>query len=1086
MLNRLGIVLVAALIAGDGGAGTPPAAEAIYVNGAVYTVDDNRPWAEALAVSGGKLIAVGSNEEVTKLRVAGTQVVDLGGRMVMPGIHDMHVHPLDAAIPALFECSFPFSLTLELILGQVARCAAEAPAGAWVRGGQWPTSLLDAPTPPTRQMLDAVSGDHPVFLMDWAVHNAWVNTRGLQALGIVAETATGILLDDAAYRAQRQLPAYSPGQYQQAAGWAIEQMLAVGITSFKDAMTTDDNLAAYHELGRSGALNARAHTCLAWKSAWSKSRATEVKTLARRGALSGPMLRTDCAKIMLDGIPVARTSALLEPYLPDAKHGDDYRGTLNFEPAELARDVIKLDRMGLTVKIHATGDRSARVALDAFAAARQRNPGGRAIHEVSHAELISDADLPRFKALNVAAEMCPVLWYPGPSDAARIAAIGAERAGRFWPTRNLLDSGALVFYGSDWPAVAPNPSPWPGLEAMVTRRNPYGAMPGRQWPEQAIDLAQAIRIFTINGAIAGRSEELTGSLTPGKAADFIVLDRNLFKIPADEISDTRVLKTVVAGKLVHDEPAAAAQTRRPNVLLIVVDDMGNADLGAFGGEIDTPNLDALAMQGLRLTNLHTASMCSPSRAMLLTGVDSHRAGLGNMLEELSPNQKGQPGYEGYLNDRVVTLATLLKNAGYRTYMTGKWHLGAAEHGPAYRGFMRSFTLDAGGASHFADMRPAYAPSPDVKASYREDGVALQSLPENFHYSSQFYVDRLIDYLEEGRGSDKPFFAYLAFTAPHWPLQAPDAAIQKYAHRYDAGYDVIAAKRLARQKALGLIPRSAQLAQRAPKGKPWNTLSAAEQKVEARAMEVYAAMVDQLDVNTGRLIDYLRRTDRLDDTIIIFLSDNGPEGHDLDETWPAESFPEIRHTIDTTHDFSFENMGRPGSYVLYGPNWARASSPALRMYKGFPTEGGTRVAAFVRYPKLVQQAAISNEFIAVRDIAPTLLDMIGIAQPSDGRNEPMSGRSVLAALAGKPSDGTLRVMADELLGKRYVRQGPWKILHMPEPWGNDAWQLYDLDQDLAEQHDLAGSRPDKVQELETLWQDYQRDNGVILPDWVSGY
>ena len=223
------------------------------------------------------------------------------------------------------------------------------------------------------------------------------------------------------------------------------------------------------------------------------------------------------------------------------------------------------------------------------------------------------------------------------------------------------------------------------------------------------------------------------------------------------------------------EPPADTQVvtgSPPNVLMIVVDDMGFSDLGSFGGEIETPNLDKLAYDGIRFTNFHASTMCSPSRAMLMTGVDSHLTGLGNMAEELAPNQKGQPGYEGHLNDRVVTLATLLQDAGYGTYLAGKWHLGGGSgKGPSFRGFDRSFALVSGGASHFADMRPAYAPSPEIKANYSEDGKKLTELPAEFEYSTQYYADRMMDYLR-GHDPNQPFFAYLAYTAPHWPLQAP--------------------------------------------------------------------------------------------------------------------------------------------------------------------------------------------------------------------------------------------------------------------------------------------------------------------------
>jgi arylsulfatase len=540
--------------------------------------------------------------------------------------------------------------------------------------------------------------------------------------------------------------------------------------------------------------------------------------------------------------------------------------------------------------------------------------------------------------------------------------------------------------------------------------------------------------------------------------------------------------------------SAASSPDRPNILLIVVDDMGFADLGSFGGEIDTPNLDRLAYEGIRFSNFNSATVCSPARAMMLTGVDSHLSGFGNLLEEMSPNQQGLPGYEGYLNDRVVTLPTLLRDAGYRTYMAGKWHLGSgAGKGAAYHGFEKSFVLDSAGASHFADMRPAYAPSPDVKASYWENGVKLEALPDDFDYSSQFYVDRMIEYLEDDRDSDAeepPFFAYLSFTAPHWPLQAPDEAIARQAGRYDDGYDALAETRLVQQMRLGILPIDAVRSSRSPKEVPWEELDDEQQKVEIRAMEIYAAMIEEVDRHTGRLIDLLESQGKLDNTLVVFLSDNGPEGHDLDETWSMDMFPEIRKTIDATHDFSYESMGREGSYVLYGPNWANAGSPAFRLHKGFPTEGGTRVAAFVRYPKEIANSAITDDFVFIADVTPTILDMAGIEHPGtsyQGREiEPMTGRSIAPLIRGEGGNDTGRVTGMEVMGKRAIRVGIWKLMHMPSPWGNDDWQLFNLADDPGETRDLSGIFPDRADALKATWEEYAQQNGVILPDWVSGY
>lgn len=543
-----------------------------------------------------------------------------------------------------------------------------------------------------------------------------------------------------------------------------------------------------------------------------------------------------------------------------------------------------------------------------------------------------------------------------------------------------------------------------------------------------------------------------------------------------------------------DSPAVSGAlpgSGRPNILLIVVDDMGFADLGSFGGEIETPNLDRLAYDGVRFTNFISAPTCSPARAMMLTGVDAHRAGFGNMVEELAPNQQGKPGYEGYLVERVATLPALLRDAGYRTYMTGKWHLGSGVgKGPGYRGFERSFALDSGGASHFADMRPVMPRSVDTRASYRENGHKLERLPENFKYSSEFYVDRMIEYLSDDVKPGQPFFAYLSFTAPHWPLQAPDDAIEAQEGRYDAGYDALAESRLARQIEMGLVPPGAGRAERSPKERPWTSLDEEKRKTEIRAMEVYAAMVAEMDRHTGRLVDFLDRAGELDDTAIIFLSDNGPEGHDLDETWPIEAFPEIRLAIDANHDFSFEAMGREGSYLLYGPNWANAGSPAFRLHKGFPTEGGTRVPAFIRHPASVREPAIVNDLVYVTDLAPTILELAGVDHPGDvyqGRPiEPLSGRSFVGLIDGSGDAEPDRVLGMELFGKRAVREGRWKIMHMPEPWGTGDWQLYDLVADPVEARDLADSHPDVLASLVSKWEDYARENNVIIPDWVSGY
>ncbi|MEP1595469.1 MAG: arylsulfatase, partial [Halieaceae bacterium] len=513
------------------------------------------------------------------------------------------------------------------------------------------------------------------------------------------------------------------------------------------------------------------------------------------------------------------------------------------------------------------------------------------------------------------------------------------------------------------------------------------------------------------------------------------------------------------------------------------------DLGSFGGEIATPNLDKLALEGVRFSNFIVHPACSPTRATLYTGVDPHLAGVGNMYEELSPNQKGQPGYEGHLNERVVSVASLLGDSGYRTYLSGKWHLAnAPEQGPASQGFQRSFALNSGGASHFADMLPAYHPDPNAKASYTENDQPLSALPESFKYSSQFYADRLLDYLREG-DAKQPFFAVLSFTAPHWPLQAPDAAIARHKGRYDGGYDVLYHQRRQKVAELGLIP-SAEAPPRPPKAVAWDSLSPEQRQEQSRSMEVYAAMIDELDAHSGRVIDYLRDSGKLDNTLVLFMSDNGPEGHDLDETWSPDMFPAIRKVIDERYDFSVDNIGRPNSYAFYGAGWAMAGSAGLRMYKAFPSEGGTRVTAFAHFPAGFKGGRIHRAMVPLRDVVPTLLDVAGVDHPGAkyaGREiHPLQGQSIMPALAGNAVVAETPSLGTELFGKYSLRHGDWKLLVMPPPYASGKAELYNIERDPGESNNLAGSEPERLAEMLKRWDEYTAANGVILPDWVSGY
>ncbi len=536
--------------------------------------------------------------------------------------------------------------------------------------------------------------------------------------------------------------------------------------------------------------------------------------------------------------------------------------------------------------------------------------------------------------------------------------------------------------------------------------------------------------------------------------------------------------TTGASREADPAPAAAKSTPRPNILLVMVDDMGFSDLGAFGSEIPTPHLDRLAKEGLRFSQFHTTPVCAPTRAELMTGVDHHRTGLGNFPELRQDNQKDQPGYEGYLTDRVATIAERLKAAGYATFMSGKWHLGYDPRAnPAVRGFDRSFVLLGGGHNHFG-RDPSYSTViPNAGTVYTEDGERVPT-PQPF-YSSDYFTRRAIEFLPE-KGSDVPFFGYLALTAPHYPLHAPPEDIARHAGRYDAGYDVLHDERLARMKALGLL--GADVEPHPPsEPAPWASLPPERRKIEARLMEVHAAMVDRIDQNIGRLLEALAARGLLENTIVVFLSDNGAEGHRLDRSVIAA---EQGKRLLASGDNRLESIGSAASYIWYGPSWAEAATAPSRLYKSFPTEGGTRVPAFLWNPGRIR-SGISGQYVSVRDVVPTLLDYAGV--PIEAQ---VAGKSVLApegqSIRAWVEDASREPGVDgivangEMFGRLYARRGRMKAVMIPPPTGPGVWQLYDVVADPGEVHDLAKDQPAVLAALEAQWQRYAKEKGVVLP------
>ena len=511
----------------------------------------------------------------------------------------------------------------------------------------------------------------------------------------------------------------------------------------------------------------------------------------------------------------------------------------------------------------------------------------------------------------------------------------------------------------------------------------------------------------------------------------------------------------------------------PNIVLILADDLGYSDLGCFGSEIATPNIDALAQQGQIFTNFYTAATCSPSRAMLLTGTDNHIAGLGNMAEHVThfSKQTGRPGYEGFLNNKVVSIAQLMKDAGYHTYISGKWHLGLTpEQSPTAKGFERSFALMDAAANHFY---------PERETSFWEDGK-YTAYPGG-QYSTNLYTDKMLGFIKQDHEDKKPFFLYAAYTAPHWPLQAPPEYIEKYHGKYDIGYDSLRTLRFNALKEKGFIAKGVTLPELpAVKGSlyyitkepllQWKNLGRDEQRIEARKMEIYAGMIDNLDYNIGRLVQYLKDIGEYENTLFIFLSDNGPDAFEFNET-PDKLNP-------------YPYMGTANSYTAYGPQWAHASSAVNSFYKGYSSEGGIHTPMIVKMPFQKEGNGIVNAFTTIMDLAPTFLELAGGSYPSTYQGHTLQsyhGTSLLPFLDKKKKyvHSEDYVMGWELFGRCAIREGKWKITKIEAPFGKGVFELFNMDEDPTESYNLSKQYPDKYNEMIIEWKTYMKDNGVIL-------
>ena len=521
--------------------------------------------------------------------------------------------------------------------------------------------------------------------------------------------------------------------------------------------------------------------------------------------------------------------------------------------------------------------------------------------------------------------------------------------------------------------------------------------------------------------------------------------------------------------------ALAAGPARPNIVVLVADDWGFSDVGAYGGEIATPHLDALAKRGVRFSNFHVAASCAPTRSMLLTGVDHHRNGVGNLRETMPSAHVGKPGYRGSLNPNVVTIASLLRDGGYRTMIAGKWNVGSeAWNLPDQRGFDRSIVQGDTGSDNWEPAK-RYLPH-SATVQWFEDGK-LAKMPAEF-YSSTYFVDRTIAYLQAGKNEGKPFFAYVGFQANHVPLQAPRAFIDKYRGRYKDGWTALRTARRDRAAELGLIPKNTPMVTMASSA-DWSRLSDKQKLYEARRMEVYAGMADAMDHEVGRLVAHLKNSGEYDNTVFVFLSDNGPEGSD---------YADAQLWLKTQYSQDMDRLGDKGAYGIAGPSWASASASPLATYKFYAGEGGIRVPLIIAGPAGIQQDRIQHGLAHVNDIVPTLLDIAGLAAP--GRQykgqavEPLAGRSLLPVLKGEASDThpANHAIGYELSGNQALFKGDLKLVRNIPPVGDNQWRLFDIRKDPGETTDLQAQLADQFRSMQDDYAAYAASHGVLpMPD-----
>ncbi len=531
--------------------------------------DTPNGWASAAAIKQGVIVAIGDAAAVEQYKGPKTRVIDLKGAAVLPGLHDMHVHPMGAGLTQL-TCRFPQGSGPTVVQKAVQQCAAKHAKGEWITGGQWDAASFGA-TPPNREFLDRAAPQNPVVLTDISGHSAWANSQALHLAGITSATPnppggiiekdakgepTGLLREAAAALVRGIVPPYTAEQNANALKAALDLMLSYGITSLTDAALDTSGLEAYATLADRGELKQRVKGCLMWgRNQRVSANTPQTDYIAMRNLYARERFAPTCIKIFLDGVPTdGHTAGMVAPYA-DANTKDEARakGLLMVAPEALQRALIDFDAKGFTVKMHAAGDAAVREGLDAIEAARNANGFSGQLHEVGHNSFVQMSDIRRARAIAATFEMSPYIWFPNPIIPDIAKAVGPERMLRWTPVKDAIDSGALVVAGSDW-SVVPSVDPWLAIETLVTRQKPGGGgeVLGAQ---EKITLAQAVALFTVNAAREMGDRTKVGTLERGMLADLVVLDRNPFKIPVTQIHDTHVKLTMINGDIVYQAPA---------------------------------------------------------------------------------------------------------------------------------------------------------------------------------------------------------------------------------------------------------------------------------------------------------------------------------------------------------------------------------------------------------------------------------------------------------------------------------------------------------------------------------------------------